>query len=120
MERFERAMGMKPKEWNDRMVERSSMCRCNECATYIRAIEESQRHYRSLGWDVTKESAESGIGKQFCHSGRSPRISEERACICRNCPVAYEMFINHKHYCILGDAPQRLGAFDDHAIINDF
>lgn len=113
MERFERAMGMKPTEWNDAMVERSSMCRCHECATFIRAIEESQAHYKSLGWDVSPESSGESLGSQFCHSGTSPRISEERTCLCKNCPVAREMFITHTHYCLHGDAPERMGALDD-------
>ncbi|MFW9808404.1 MAG: DUF2769 domain-containing protein [Candidatus Thorarchaeota archaeon] len=110
MERFERAMGMTPKQWNDSMVERTSNCRCKECATFIRAIDESQMHYKSIGWDVSKESRESKLGIQFCHSGKSPRISEERSCLCKDCPVAREMFITYTHYCINGDAPSRMGA----------
>jgi len=113
VERFERAMGISPKQWNNSMVERSSKCRCTECATFIRAIKESQTHYKSLGWDVSKESSESNLGRQFCHSGRSPQISEEWSCLCKNCDVAREMFITHTHYCIHGDAPVRMGAFDD-------
>ena len=113
MERFERAMGMTPKQWNSSMVERSSKCRCTECATFIRATGESQTHYKSLGWDVSKESSESSLGNQFCHSGRSPRITEEITCLCRNCQVAKEMFITHTHYCLNGDAPERMGALDD-------
>lgn len=112
MEKFERAMGMKPREWNDRMDELSSLCRCHECATFIRAAEASQKHFGSLGWDVSQETSESGLGRQFCHTGRSPRISEEWACLCRNCSVAREMFITHTHYCIHGDAPKRLGALE--------
>ncbi|MHA1949744.1 MAG: DUF2769 domain-containing protein [Candidatus Thorarchaeota archaeon] len=113
MERFERAMGMKPTEWNDSMVKRSPMCRCHECATYIRAIEESQEHYKSLGWDVSTESSAESLGRQFCHSGRSPRISKEIACLCKNCQVAREMFITLVHYCLHSDAPARMGALDD-------
>lgn len=113
MERFERVMGMTPKQWNDSMVERSSMCRCTECATFIRATEESQTHYKSLGWDISKESSESNFGRQFCHSGRSQRISEEWACLCKNCEVVRQMFITHTHYCIHGDAPERMRAFED-------
>ncbi|MFW9813948.1 MAG: DUF2769 domain-containing protein [Candidatus Thorarchaeota archaeon] len=113
MERFERAMGMKPAEWNAAMRQRSAMCQCHECSTFIRAIEESQAHYRSLGWDVSKESSLENLGLQFCHSGQSSRISEERDCLCKKCSVAREMFITHTHYCLHGDAPLRMGAFDD-------
>ena len=113
MERFERAMGMKPAEWNNAMLEKTSLCQCHECATFIRAIEESQTHYRSLGWDVSNESSSEGLGKQFCHRGRSPRISEERACSCKTCPLAQEMFITHTHYCLHGGAPERMGALDE-------
>ncbi len=121
MERFERSMGMSPQQWNDSMVERTSMCRCPECATFIRATEESQTHYKSLGWDVSKESSESSLGNQFCHSGRSPRIKEERACLCKNCQVAHEMFITHTYYCLQGDAPARMGALDDlDGLLEDF
>jgi hypothetical protein len=121
MERFERAMGMKPSEWNDAMVERSSKCRCTDCATFVRAIEESQAHYKSLGWDVSTDSSGESLGIQFCHSGRSPRISEERTCLCKNCPVAREMFITHTHYCLHGDAPARMGALDDlDGLLDDF
>jgi hypothetical protein len=117
MERFKRAMGMKPSEWNDKMLQKSSMCRCHECATFIHAIEESHAHTRTLGWDVSKESSADTLGSQFCHSGRSTRISEERACLCKNCPVAREMFITHTHYCLHGDAPARMGAFNE---LDDF
>ncbi len=110
MERFERAMGMTARQWNDNMTERKSFCRCKECPTFLRAIDESQTRYKSLGWDLSKESRESNLGLQFCHSGKSSRISEERSCLCRDCQVAREMFITHSHYCIYGDAPTRLGA----------
>jgi len=113
MERFERAMGMKPTEWNDVMLEKSSMCRCHECPTFNRAVEESQAHYRSLGWDMSEESSSESLGRQFCHSGRSSQISEERSCLCKKCPVAQEMFITHTHYCLHGDAPARMGALEE-------
>ena len=121
MERFERAMGMKPGEWNDAMLQRSSMCRCHECATFVRAIEESLAHSHAIGWDVSKETSAETLGFQFCHSGRSPRISEQRACLCKNCPVAREMFITHSHYCLHGDATARMGALDDlDGLLEDF
>ena len=121
MEQFERAMGMTQKQWSSSMVNRSSMCRYTECATFIRATEESQIHYKSLGWDVSKESSESSLGNQFCHSGRSPRITEEITCLCKNCQVAKEMFITHTLHCIQGDAPARMEAFDDlDGVLDDF
>ena len=113
MERFERVMGMKPAEWNDSMLQKSSMCRCHECETFIHAMEQSQAHYRSLGWDVSKESSSTSLGFQFCHHGRSQRISEKRECLCKSCPVSLGMFLNHSHYCLHGDAPERMGALDD-------
>jgi hypothetical protein len=66
-------------EFEEKLSLVKTMCICRTCPTYI--------------------SNESELG--FCHAlvGKSKIITEEKGCVCPNCPVYKQMSLKNGYYC---------------------
>jgi hypothetical protein len=65
-----------------------SMCTCRGCPSYV------------------------GTGEaevQFCGTGKSSKITEERGCICGTCPVVEHMGLTKIYYCTQGSEAEQRG-----------
>lgn len=66
-------------EFEEKLSLVKTMCICKTCPTYV--------------------SKESELG--FCHAlvGKSKVITEEKGCVCHNCPVHKQMSLKNGYYC---------------------
>ena len=66
----------------------ASMCTCRGCPSYA-------------------GTGESQV--MFCGSGKSSYITEEKGCICAECPVTPEMGLKNLYYCTRGNEAEQRG-----------
>jgi hypothetical protein len=69
------------------IAECTAMCICESCPTY-------------------EGSGETTL--LFCIHGKSPIITQDKGCPCRECPVTEKMGLRWNDYCLKGSAGERL------------
>jgi Protein of unknown function (DUF2769) len=88
-EMMEKLSGMSPEEMKAAAEENTKLCICGRCPSYV------------------------GTGETellFCSTGKSDKITEERGCICMECPLTPKMGLRWGYYCTRGSAKDMLEA----------
>ncbi len=80
---------MTPEEMGEKKKMVLSMCICNSCPSWIECDEKG--------------------GYCFPTIGKSKCITEEKGCVCKNCPVYSKMELKHLYYCTKGSEKEQSG-----------
>lgn len=112
MSDFKKRMGMSSEDWNSLMKGKVDLCICRKCPTYRSAIEASIAHYKGLGPPVAVSVHEKAIGIYFCYYDKSPRVHEDKGCICKTCPVTKQAKLVNNLYCMRGEETRQRGIVD--------
>jgi hypothetical protein len=78
-------LGMPREQQMQKIAELMKMCTCPQCPTF-------------------NDCAKNAMEGLFCSMGRSFHcISENKGCICPNCPVAKQMGLKNMSFCLMGN-----------------
>ncbi len=80
---------MTPEEMEEKKKMVLSMCVCSSCPSWVACDEKG--------------------GFCFPTIGKSKCITEEKGCICKNCPVYEKMDLKHMYFCTKGSEKEQAG-----------
>ena len=86
---------MTPEQIEEKKKEIMAMCTCAGCPSYK---------------DCSQEGGEAELGFCFPTIGKSKCITEEKECICKECPATAKMGLKNLYYCTRGSEKEQLAA----------
>ncbi|MFX0106962.1 MAG: DUF2769 domain-containing protein [Candidatus Hodarchaeota archaeon] len=120
VDEFEISMGVSKTEWTVTMDALKLHCVCTTCPTYALALRNKMQSYLNQGYETSQSDHIPFVGTQFCFSGKSDHIKEDKGCICATCQVHVQMKLEKDCFCKKGSEHYQRGVPDEGEVLADW